>query len=160
MSAMDVDEIRRRVTSAVMEWDDEDVTVRVETAHHPLHVTVSSRHPSTYYTQWVELTDGRTVHPPASDDGFTSAGAKGTTAGTATTTGEAVTLVVREVSDAVRVLRELQAQHQQRARPAVQPPVPDADLRDACTLWQGGQNVGSSPVRGAARVLSGVRHYF
>jgi hypothetical protein len=160
MSAMDVDEIRRRVTSAVMEWDDEDVAVRVETAHHPLHVTVSSRHPSTYYTQWVELTDGGTVHLPASDDGFTSVGAKGTTAGTVTSTEDAVTLVVREMSDAVRRLRELQAQHQQRARPAVQPPVPDADLRDACTLWQGGQNVGSSPVRGAARVLSGVRHYF
>src|SRR3954451_1709783 len=123
MSAMDVDEIRRRVTSAVVEWDDEDVAVRVETARHPLHVTVSSRHPSTYYTQWVDLTDDGTLHLPAPDDGFTSVGAKGTTAGTATTTEEAVMLVVREVSDAVRVLRKLQAQHLQWDRPAVQVPV-------------------------------------
>src|SRR4051812_25924940 len=111
MSAMDVDEIRLRVTSAVMECDDEDVAVRVETARHPLHVTVSSRHPSTYYTQWVELTDDGTVHLPAPDDGFTSLNAKGATAGTAATTDEAVTLVVREVSRAVQVLRKLQAQH-------------------------------------------------
>ena len=85
MNAMDVDEIRRSVTAAVKEWDDEDVAVRVETARHPLHVTVSSRHPSTYYNQWVELTDDGTVHLPAPDDGFTSLSAKGTTAGTAAT---------------------------------------------------------------------------
>jgi hypothetical protein len=160
MSAMDLDEVRRQVTERVAGWDDEDVAVRVEQGRHPLHVTVSSRHPSTYYNQWIDLADDGTVHLPAPDDGFTSVGAKGTTAGTVTSTEDAVTLVVREMSDAVRRLRELQAQHQQRARPAVQPSVPDADLRDACALWQGGQNVGSSPVRGAARVLSGVRHYF
>src|SRR3954451_24652840 len=100
MSAMDVDEIRRRVTSAVMEWDDEDVAVRVETARHPLHVTVSSKHPSTYYTQWVDLGANGTVELPAPDNGFTSLNAEGTTAGTAANTDEAVTLVVREVSNA------------------------------------------------------------
>ncbi|MGY1834348.1 HD domain-containing protein [Blastococcus sp. SYSU DS0510] len=121
---------------------------------------ISSAHPSTYYNQWVNLDDDGTVYLPAPDDGFTSVGAKGTTAGQATTTEEAVTLVVREVSDAVRVLTERQAQHLQWARPAVQPPVPDDDLAEACTLWQGGRDVGSSPVRAAARVLSGVDHYF
>jgi hypothetical protein len=60
----------------------------------------------------------------------------------------------------VRALKERQTQHLQWARPAAQPPVPDHTLATACALWQGGQNVGSSPVRGAARVLSGVDHYF
>ena len=65
MSAMDVDEIRRRVTSAVMEWDDEDVAVRVEQGRHPLHVTVSSKHPSTYYNQWIDLVGRRHRAPPS-----------------------------------------------------------------------------------------------
>jgi hypothetical protein len=100
------------------------------------------------------------VQLPAPDDGFTSVNAKGTTVGTAATTEEAVTLVVREVSKAVRVLKERQARHLEWDRPAVQLPVPAAALAEACTLWQGGRNVGSSPVRAAARVLSGVDHYF
>ncbi|MGY2082352.1 hypothetical protein [Blastococcus sp. SYSU DS0539] len=137
-------------------WDDEDVAVRVEhPAQRPLHVTISSNHPSTYYNQWVDLHSDGAVHLPAPDDGFTSVGAKGTTSGQATTTEEAVELVVREVSDAVRVLKELQARAVKRRRPSVQTPVPDDALAEACTLWQGGQNVGSSPVRAAARVLSG-----
>ena len=154
-------QVRQHVAERVAAWDDEDVAVRVEpTALHPVAVTVSSRHPSTYYTQGVDLADDGTVLRPASDDGFTSVGAKGTTAGNATTTDEAVTIVVREVSQAVRVLRKLQARGLERNRPAVQPPVADDALAEACTLWQGGRDVGSSPVRAAARVLSGVRHYF
>ncbi len=158
---MEFAEVLRRVAEEVSAWDDEDVAVRVEgTAGGPLHISISSRHLGTYYTQWVDLRADGTVHLPALDDGFTSVGAKGTTAGTAASTEEAVALVVREVSDAVAYLREMQARHAASARPAVQPPVADGDLADACTLWQGGQNVGSSPVRGAARVLSGVGHYF
>ena len=58
----------------------------------------------------------------------------GTTAGTVTSTEEAVTLVVREVSRAVRVLRQMQARQVERDRPAVQPPVPDDALAEACTF--------------------------
>jgi hypothetical protein len=160
MTAIDIDEVRRQVTERVTGWDDEDVAVRVEQGRHPLHVTVSSKHPSTYYNQWIDLADDGTVHLPAPDDGFTSVGAKGTTAGTATSTEQAVDIVAREVAKAVCVLTELQAQHLQWNRPAVQPPVPAEALAEACTLWQGGRDVGSSPVRAAARVLSGVDHYF
>ncbi|MGY1753814.1 hypothetical protein [Blastococcus sp. SYSU D01042] len=161
MSAIDLREVRRQVAERVASWADEDVAVRVETTErHPLHVTISSKHPSTYYNQWVDLVDDGTVHLPAPDDGFTSVGAKGRTAGRATTTDEAVTMVAHQVSTAVEVLRGLQAQHLQWSRSAVQPPVPDEALTEACALWQGGRDVGSSPVRAAARVLSGVRHYF
>lgn len=34
------------------------------------------------------------------------------------------------------------------------------DLQDACAAWQGGMSGGSSPIRAAARNLTGVRHYF
>lgn len=33
-------------------------------------------------------------------------------------------------------------------------------LRDACAAWQGGRDGGSSPIRAAARVLTGTAHYF
>lgn len=33
-------------------------------------------------------------------------------------------------------------------------------LGDACAAWQGGMEGGSSPIRAAARNLTGVRHYF
>jgi len=33
-------------------------------------------------------------------------------------------------------------------------------LQDACTVWQSGMEGGSSPIRAAARNLTGVRHYF
>jgi len=36
----------------------------------------------------------------------------------------------------------------------------EATLADACTAWQGGQNIGSSPLRAGGRVLTGVPHYF
>ncbi|MCF6508704.1 hypothetical protein E9549_15010 [Blastococcus sp. MG754426] len=161
MSGVQYDEVRRRVAESVAAWDDEDVAIRVEQAAlHPLQVMISSKHPSTYYNQWVDLQDDGAVHLPAPDDGFTSVGAQGTTAARATTTDEAVELVVREVSAAVRVLEVLQARNLAWHRPVVQPPVPDDALAEACRLWQGGKNVGSSPVRAAARVLSGVRHYF
>ncbi|WP_409332333.1 hypothetical protein [Trujillonella humicola] len=161
MNLVDVAEVRRRVAEAVAGEDDEDVAVRVgSTAAGELHVTISSKHPGTYYTQWVDLRADGAVHLPAPDDGFTSPGAKGSTAGTASSTEEAVALVVREARDAVSYLREMQDRQADRARPAQQPLVAADDLAEACTFWQGGQNVGSSPVRAAARVLSGVRHYF
>lgn len=158
---MPLDEVRRRVTELVSDCADEDIAVRVEeTALYPVAVRISSKHPSTYCNQGVDLSEDGTVHLPAPDDGFTSVGARGTTAGTATSTDEVVTLIVREVEDAVRALRKLQATHEQWNRPAAQPPVADDVLAEACTLWQGGRDVGSSPVRAAARVLTGVRHYF
>lgn len=50
MTVVDLDEVRLRVTKRAGGWDDEEVAVRVEqTAGHPLHVTISSKHPSTYY---------------------------------------------------------------------------------------------------------------
>lgn len=33
-------------------------------------------------------------------------------------------------------------------------------LKDACAIWQGGMEGGSSPIRAAARNLTGVSHYF
>ena len=33
-------------------------------------------------------------------------------------------------------------------------------LQDACAVWQGGMEGGSSPIRAAARNLTGVSHYF
>lgn len=43
---------------------------------------------------------------------------------------------------------------------AMSPRPTDAEVRDACTAWQGGRDGGSSPIRAAARVLTGVDHYF
>lgn len=34
------------------------------------------------------------------------------------------------------------------------------ELRDACRAWQGRMEGGSSPIRAAARNLTGVKHYF
>ncbi|WP_404442542.1 hypothetical protein LG315_07770 [Microbacterium marinum] len=33
-------------------------------------------------------------------------------------------------------------------------------LRDACDVWQSGRDGGSTPIRAAARVLTGTSHYF
>lgn len=33
-------------------------------------------------------------------------------------------------------------------------------LNEACEVWQSGRDVGSSPLRAAARILTGVPHYF
>jgi hypothetical protein len=35
-----------------------------------------------------------------------------------------------------------------------------ATLAQASEAWQGGRDIGSSPIRAAARVLTGTRHYF
>ena len=35
-----------------------------------------------------------------------------------------------------------------------------ATLAQACEAWQGGRDTGSSPIRAAARVLTGTPHYF
>jgi hypothetical protein len=34
------------------------------------------------------------------------------------------------------------------------------ELREACTAWQGGRDIGSTPIRAAARVLTQTKHYF
>src|SRR2546423_1868373 len=34
------------------------------------------------------------------------------------------------------------------------------DLKEACTVWQSGRDDGSSRLHGAARVLTGIPHYF
>ena len=122
-------------------------------------MTISSRYPLTYYTQWVDLRSDGTVELPTPDDGFTL-DVKSRTVGTAATPAEAVDLVVGEAEQAVDRLREKQARAAERARPSRQPAVSAEDLAEACALWQGGQNGGSSPIRGAARVLTGIRHYF
>lgn len=36
----------------------------------------------------------------------------------------------------------------------------DMELHDACAEWQGGMSGGSSPIRAAARNLTGIKHYF
>ncbi|MGY1640851.1 hypothetical protein ACI782_06910 [Geodermatophilus sp. SYSU D00703] len=160
MSLLDLAGVRGHVVARVARWDEEDVAVRVEEGRDGgLSVTISSRHPLTYYTQWVDLRPDGTVELPTPDDGF-ALDLKRTTAGTAATADEAVDLVVREVERAVAVLRKDQTRAAEWARPDRQSPVSAEDLAAACTLWQGGQNVGSSPIRGAARVLTGVRHYF
>lgn len=43
---------------------------------------------------------------------------------------------------------------------AVRSAVSANDLSDACRMWQGGRNVGSSLLRAAARRVTGVPHYF
>jgi hypothetical protein len=35
-----------------------------------------------------------------------------------------------------------------------------SELAEACASWQGGRDIGSSLLRGAARVLTGIPHYF
>ncbi|MGX1696373.1 hypothetical protein ACWIBQ_13415 [Microbacterium keratanolyticum] len=37
---------------------------------------------------------------------------------------------------------------------------PRPSIEEACMLWQSGRDTGSSPLRAAARVLTGVPHYF
>jgi hypothetical protein len=158
---MDLQDLHRRVTTRVQGHDDEDIAVRVGLGGNgSLHVTISSRNPLTYYTQWVDLDRDGTVTLPAPDDGCTSLNAKGTTAGVAATADEAEELVVREVEQAVRILRESQIRAAERALPARQSAVAGDDLAVACEMWQGGRDSGSSRLRGAARALSGVRHYF
>lgn len=154
-------DVRRRVAERVRVWNDEDLAVRVEPGRHDtVHVTIGSGHPHTYFTQWVDLRPDGLVELPAPDDGFTSVGAKGTTAGTVTTDDEAVEAVVRAVQEAVATLRERQAQDQAWHQPAEQPTVSDAELAEACAMWQGGRDIGSSLIRGAARALTGIEHYF
>jgi hypothetical protein len=38
--------------------------------------------------------------------------------------------------------------------------LPTIDLADACTVWQSGRDGGSSALRGGARVVTGIPHYF
>ncbi|WP_100500816.1 hypothetical protein [Geodermatophilus chilensis] len=155
---MDLEGVRQQVIAHVGKHDDEDVAVRVALGE-DLHVAISSRDPLTYYTQFVHVRSDGTVERPTTDDGFTLDMEK-TTVGKAATPAEAVDLVVREVEAAVDWLREKQARAAEWARPSQQPAVSAEDLAGACALWQGGQNVGSSPIRAAARVLTGVHHYF
>lgn len=155
---MDLENVRQQVLARVGKHDDEDVAVRVELGE-SLYVTISSRNPLTYFTQFIRLRSDGTVELPTPDDGFTL-DLKSRTVGTAATPAEAVDLVVGEAEQAVDRLREKQARAAERARPSRQPAVSAEDLAEACALWQGGQNGGSSPIRGAARVLTGIPHYF
>jgi hypothetical protein len=43
---------------------------------------------------------------------------------------------------------------------ALMDPLVDNPLADACDAWQSGRDGGSTPIRAAARVLTGVPHYF
>ncbi|MGY1680636.1 hypothetical protein [Geodermatophilus sp. SYSU D01176] len=155
---MDLEIVRQQVLARVEKHDDEDVAVRVELGE-DMYVTISSRNPLTYFTQFIRLRSDGTVELPTPDDGFTL-DLKSRTVGTAATPAEAVDLVVDEAEQAVDRLREKQARAAERARPSGQPVVSAEDLAEACALWQGGQNGGSSPIRGAARVLTGIHHYF
>ena len=155
---MDLESVRQQVLARVGKHDDKDVAVRVELGE-DMHLTISSRNPLTYFTQFIRLRSDGTVELPTPDDGFTL-DLKSRTVGTAATPAEAVDLVVGEAEQAVDRLREKQPRAAERARPSRQPAVSAEDLAEACALWQGGQNGGSSPIRGAARVLTGIRHYF
>ncbi len=48
MTPVDLRAVEQRVTASVSGWDDEDVAVRVSADDDRLHVTVTSRHPSTH----------------------------------------------------------------------------------------------------------------
>jgi hypothetical protein len=125
-----------------------------------LRVQVHSKNPVTWFHSGVELhADGRVTLPP-SDDGCTPIGMPHTLVGTAADLTAAVDLVVAEAELAIAHIEQRIDQGLQRELPCAQPPVSAADLTEACALWQGGQDVGSSLVRGAARVLTGIEHYF
>jgi hypothetical protein len=60
---VDLEQVRHRVADRVTPWNDIDVAVRVEAGRDgDVHVTVGSKHPSTYYNRWVDL-EGQLSHP-------------------------------------------------------------------------------------------------
>lgn len=158
---MDLDTVARLVTERLSGRASADVGIEIGIVGAGwLDVRVHSQNPVTWYHSGVRLhPDGRVVLPP-SDDGCTPPGTPTVPLGTATTVSQAVDLVVAEVETAIaRTDRRIAAQLVGDL-PSQQPPVATADLAVACELWQSGQDVGSSFLRGAARVLTGVPHYF
>lgn len=119
-----------------------------------------SKNPVIWFHAGVDLhADGRVTLPP-SDDGCTPIGTPHTLVGTATSVAEAVDLVVAKTEASVSYVEQRIDQALQRELPCEQPPVRADDLADACALWQGGRDVGSSLVRGAARALTAIDRYF
>jgi hypothetical protein len=158
---MDLEEAARLVAERVNGRNSVDVGVKVEVVPAGwLSVEVHSRNPVTWFHAGVDLhADGRVTLPP-SDDGFTRIGTPHTLAGTASSITEAVDLVVAEAEASISCVEQRIDHALQRELPCEQPPVSADDLADACALWQGGRDVGSSLVRGAARALTGIDHYF
>lgn len=158
---MDLEEAARLIAERVNGKDSVDVGVKVEIVPAGwLNVHVHSRNPVTWFHAGVDLhTDGRVSLPP-SDDGCTPLGTPHTLVRTATSVAEAVDLVVAQAEASISSLEQRIDQALQRQLPCEQPPVNPDDLADACELWQGGRDVGSSLVRGAARALTGIDHYF
>jgi hypothetical protein len=157
---MDLNEAHRALASALTGLATEDVGVETSVRPDAVTVTVWSRSPLTYYHAWVELLGDGTVRRPEPDDGCTLPGSPKRVVATAATAEAAVDLVVAEASEAAEYVADRIASAATPSNPAAQPAVVADDLREACSLWQGGRDVGSSPIRGAARALTGVGHYF
>lgn len=158
---MDLTEAARRVAEQLSARDSADVGVTVGVVPAGwLDVHVHSRNPVAWFHSGVNLhADGRVTLPP-SDDGCTPVGTPDTPVGTAVTVAEAVDLVVREAEKAISHLEQRIADQRSSSLPAEQPAV-DADvLGTACELWQSNRDGGSSRLRGAARVRTGIPHYF
>src|SRR4051794_185088 len=158
---MDVNEAARLVSERLSGRDSVDVGVKVEVVPAGwLSVHIHSRNPAMWLHTGVELhSDGRVLQPPA-DDGCTPIGTPHKLVGSATTVAEAVDLVVAEAELTITNLTKRIAEQLVRDLPAAQPPVRADDLAKACELWQRGQDVGSSFLRGAGRALTGIPHYF
>jgi hypothetical protein len=156
---MDLNEAARRIAARVAGLASENVGV--ETSHRPDELTVHvwSRHPIAYWNAWFDLRTDGTVQRPEPDDGCTVPGHPATPVDTAASLDEAVELVVAEAEKLAAGTRRILEGRLGR-RPSPQPPVADADLAVACALWQDNRDDGSSLIRGAARALTGLGHYF
>jgi hypothetical protein len=125
-----------------------------------LDVHIHSRNPVMWLHTGVELhPDGRVLRPPA-DDGCTPVGTPHELVGTAGSVPAAVDLVVAQAEPTIAFLTKRIDEALDRRLPTAQPPVSADDLAKACELWQSGQDVGSSFLRGADRALTGIPHYF
>jgi hypothetical protein len=156
---MDLIEAEPRIAGRLdgLSTDDIGVEVAVVPAGW-LSVDIWSRHPITFWRESIDLhADGRT-DLPAPDDGCTPLSAPTARLGSAASVDEAVELIVPYSEKSVAALRDRQARALASALPTAQPAV--SNLGEACELWQGGRDVGSSLVRGAARALTGIDHYF
>jgi hypothetical protein len=158
---MDLIEARNRIAERLDGRGSADVGVTVEVvAAGWLAVRLRSDNPVVWFHAGVDLhPDGRVTLPP-SDDGCTPLGTPHTEVGTATSVDEAVDLVVAEAEQSITAIERLVADRLARSLPAEQPAVAEADLAVACEMWQGGRDSGSSRLRGAARALTGIHHYF
>jgi len=156
---MDLNEAERRIAERLdgLATDDVGVEVSVVPAGW-LSVDIWSRHPISFWRESIYLhSDGR-IDLPAPDDGCTPLSAPTARLGSAGSVDEAVELIVPYAEKAVAALRDRQAKALASALPTAQPAV--ANLGEACELWQGGRDVGSSLGRGAAGALTGIDHYF